>query len=79
MTSGRSLRREGGEPAAGRLGLPVPQFGKRHVDVAEVDGDLVQPGFIGCVARDIALALAMPHQPQFRRPILPHALPPSQH
>ena len=33
------------------------------------------PGFIGGIARDIALALAVPYQPQSRRPILPHRPP----
>ena len=37
---------------------------QRHVDVAHVDVDLVRAGFIGRIARDIALALPVPDQPQ---------------
>ena len=64
--------RKCGEPAAGGLGLLYSKGRERHVDIAHLDVDLVSAGLIGRVARDIALALAMPDQPQPLRPILPH-------
>src|SRR6185503_18120638 len=67
--------RERGEPAARRFRLLAPELGQRHVDVAQLDVDLVRARFVGGIARDIALALSMPHQPQPGGPILPHCHP----
>ena len=69
---GPLVARQSGKPAAGRLGLAKAELGERHVDVADVDVDLVRAGLVGGVAGDIALALPVPHQPQPLGPILPH-------
>ena len=74
MISGRSLRGKRGEPAPGGFRLAHAELGQRHVDVAHVDVDLVRPGFVGGVPGDIALALAVPDQPQPFGPILAHWL-----
>ena len=63
MNSGRSSVRQGGEPAARGFGLLVAKFRQGHVDVAQVDVDLVRARLVRGIARDIALALAMPDEP----------------
>src|SRR5947209_3247815 len=70
------IARQRGEPAAGGLRLIDSEGRQRHVDVAQIDVDFVRAGLVGGVSRDIALALAMPHQPQPLRPILTHCRPP---
>ena len=72
MISRPLVARQRGEPAAGGLRLLDAERGQRHVDVAHVDVDLVRAGFVGGVARDIALALPVPDEPQPFGPILPH-------
>ena len=69
---GPFVARQRGEPAAGRFGLLDAELGQRHVDVAHVDVDLVRAGLVGGVARDIALALPVPDQPQSFGPVLAH-------
>jgi hypothetical protein len=44
------------------------------IDVPDSNVDFMQPRLIGRIARDIALALPVPHEPQLCRPVLPHAL-----
>jgi len=60
------------EPPAGRFSLLMPKLGQGHVDVAHVDVDLVRAGLVGRIARDIALALPVPDEPQSLGPILAH-------
>ena len=74
MNSGRSSGGKRREPAARGSRLLMPEVGQGHVDVAQVDVDLVRAGLVGGVARDIALALAMAHEPQSLGPVLAHEM-----
>ena len=69
---GPLVGRQSGEPAARGFGLLVAEFGQGHVDVAQVDVDLMRARLVGGVARDIALALAMADEPQSLGPVLAH-------
>jgi hypothetical protein len=64
------LDRQRGEPVAERLCLPVAERRERHVDVTVGDVDRRHPAEFGDVARDVARALAVPHDPQRLRPFL---------
>ena len=69
---GPLVGRQRREIAAGRFRLLQSEVGQRHVDVAHVDVDFMGSGLMRRVARDIALALPMPDQPQALGPILAH-------
>ena len=73
MTSGRSSAGSAANQRPAASACWMAELGQRHVDVADVDVDVVQPGFMRGVARDIALALPVPDQPQALGPILPHS------
>ena len=50
--------------------MQVAERRERHVDVAVGDVDRRVPAELGGVARDVARALAVPHDPQRLRPFL---------
>src|SRR5205085_2186446 len=58
------------EPVAHRVGLPLAQRRQRHVHVAAVDVDQMQAGRLGLLAREVARALAVAHDPDRLRPFL---------
>ncbi len=70
---GRALRcGQRREPGAEGVGLALAKVGQGHVDVAFGDVDAVPCGCFSQVARDVAGALAVPHDPNFLWPFLFH-------
>ena len=68
---GRHVR----EPACQRFGLLHAQVGERGVDIAVLDVNDVVLRCFRRIARDVARALSMPHQPDLLRPLLFHRQP----
>jgi len=66
------IARERGKPAAGGPGLLDTELGQGDVDVSHFDPDFVSAGLMRRVARDIPLALAVTHDPEPLRPVVPH-------
>ena len=67
----RALR-HGGEPVGQRLRLLHAEIGQGHVNVALGNADHQPFGRFRGVACNVAGALAVPHQPDFLRPLLLH-------
>ena len=75
MISGRSSRVSAANQSPAAFRLPYAQRGQWHVNVAQIDADLVQSGLVSSIPRYVALTLPMADQPQTLGPVL-HRHPP---
>ena len=70
MTSGRSSSGSAANQRPAASAWRWPSSDERHVDVAQVEVDDAEARFMRRVARDIALALPVPDEPQALGPML---------